>query len=74
MVGQLSAGASFDEAFQAGMKAGVVSAVAAAQALAGIFPAPWRVFFGYRQNDRKDRRYRQMRRFECKGYAGECRK
>ena len=38
MVGQLSAGASFDEAFQAGMKAGVVSAVAAAQALAGIFP------------------------------------
>ena len=32
MVGQLSAGASFDEAFQAGMKAGVVSAVAAGAA------------------------------------------
>ena len=32
MVGQLSAGASFDEAFQAAMKAGVVSAVAAGAA------------------------------------------
>ena len=32
MVGYLSAGASFDEAFQAGMKAGVVSAVAAGAA------------------------------------------
>ena len=71
MVGQLSAGASFDEAFQAGMKAGVVSAVAAAQTLAGIFPAPWRVFFGYRQNDRKNRQYRRTERFECNGHAGE---